>query len=95
MEAHRTVLRVVTEAVNDQFCCLLYLAILLKCEHHLFLKAGDGGRGGGGGREGKWKGGRVARGEGEDEGARMPRNGLLYLCLLTLAWSRQQLGFWS
>lgn len=55
---------------------------------------GEGG-GGGGGREGKWKGGRVARGEGEDEGARMPRNGLLYLCLLTLAWSRQQLGFWS
>ena len=33
--------------------------------------------------------------EGEDEGARMPRNGLLYLCLLTLAWFRQQLGFWS
>ena len=59
MEAHRTVLRVVTEAVNDQFLCLLYLAILLKCEHHLFLKAGDGGRGGGWwkGREVKgWKG---------------------------------------
>lgn len=89
MEAHRTVLRVITEAVNDQFLCLLYLAILLKCEHHLFLKAGDGGR------EGRWKGGRGARGEGEDEGARMPRNGLLYLCLLTLAWFRQQLGFWS
>ena len=56
MEAHRTVLRVVTEAVNDQFLCLLYLAILLKCEHHLFLKAGDGGRegrkGGKGGRGG-------------------------------------------
>lgn len=64
MEAHRTVLRVVTEAVNDQFCCLLYLAILLKCEHHLFLKAGDGGRGGGGvegkgsGRVEEWQGGK-------------------------------------
>lgn len=66
MEAHRTVLRVVTEAVNDQFLCLLYLAILLKCEHHLFLKAGDGGRGGG--REGRWKGGRRARGEGRMRG---------------------------
>lgn len=51
------------------------------------------GEGGGVGREGGWKGGRGARGEGEDEGARMPRNGLLYLCLLTLAWFRQQLGF--
>lgn len=63
MEAHRTVLRVVTEAVNDQFCCLLYLAILLKCEHHLFLKAGDGGRGGGvegkgSGRVEEWQGGK-------------------------------------
>ena len=64
MESHRTVLRVVTEAVNDQFCCLLYLAILLKCEHHLFLKAGDGGRGGGlKGREVEgWKGGKGERG---------------------------------
>ena len=64
MEAHRTVLRVVTEAVNDQFCCLLYLAILLKCEHHLFLKAGDGGRGGGWkGREVEgWKSGKGGRG---------------------------------
>ena len=66
MEAHRTVLRVVTEAVNDQFCCLLYLAILLKCEHHLFLKAGDGGRGGGGGWKGRevegWKSGKGGRG---------------------------------
>ena len=66
MESHRTVLRVVTEAVNDQFCCLLYLAILLKCEHHLFLKAGDGGRGGGGGLKGRevegWKGGKGERG---------------------------------
>ena len=64
MEAHRTVLRVVTEAVNDQFCCLLYLAILLKCKHHLFLKASDGGRGGGWkgrGVEG-WKGGKGGRG---------------------------------
>ena len=65
MEAHRTVLRVVTEAVNDQFCCLLYLAILLKCEHHLFIKAGNGGRGGGGwkGREVEgWKSGKGGRG---------------------------------
>lgn len=63
MEAHRTVLRVVTEAVNDQFLCLLYLAILLKCEHHLFLKAGDGGRGGWKGREVEgWKGGKGGRG---------------------------------
>ena len=46
MEAHRTVLRVVTEAVNDHFCCLLYLAILFKDKHHLFLETG-GARGGG------------------------------------------------
>ena len=62
MEAHRTVLRVVTEAVNDQFCCLLYLAILLKCEHHLFLKAGDGGRGGGGGKGREGEGGKRGKG---------------------------------
>ena len=44
MEAHRTVLRVVTEAVNDQFCCLLYLAILFKDKHHLSLETGGAGR---------------------------------------------------
>ena len=46
MEAHRTVLRVVTEAVNDQFCCLLYLAMLFKDKHHLFLETGGAGGGG-------------------------------------------------
>lgn len=64
MEAHRTVLRVVTEAVNDQFCCLLYLAILFKDKHHLSLETGGAG-GGGGVRSG---------GKGEEVEA---RNGLL------------------
>lgn len=68
MEAHRTALRVVTEAVNDQFCCLLYLATLLKMNitssfysppHPPLQVEGGGGRSGG---------------KGEEVG---PRNGLL------------------
>ena len=70
MEAHRTVLRVVTEAVNDQFCCLLYLAMLFKDKHHLFLETGGAGGGGGGGGGGGVRGG----GKGEEVEA---RNGLL------------------
>lgn len=60
-------MRVVTEAVNDQFCCLLYLATLLKMNitssfyspppTPLF----------------RWRGGRSG-GKGEEVG---PRNGLL------------------
>ena len=70
MEAHRTVLRVVTEAVNDQFCCLLYLAILFRDKHHLFLETGGTGEGGRGG------GGEGLRSEGKGEEVE-PRNGLL------------------
>lgn len=36
----------ITEAVNEQFCCLLYLAILLKSKHPLFLEVGGGEEGG-------------------------------------------------